>query len=36
MYKQGDREPWTHLAEHQEERDTLPAVDLNDGTLVYR
>jgi hypothetical protein len=36
MYKQGDREPWTHLAEHQEERDTLPAVDLDDGTLVYR
>jgi cation diffusion facilitator CzcD-associated flavoprotein CzcO len=36
MYKQGDREPWTHLAEHQEERDTLPAADLDDGTLVYR
>jgi monooxygenase len=36
MYKQGDREPWTHMAEHQEERDTLPVADLDDGTLVYR
>jgi monooxygenase len=36
MYKQGDREPWTHLAEHQEERESLPAADLDDGTLVYR
>jgi hypothetical protein len=36
MYRQGDRAPWTHLAEHQEERDTLPAADLDDGTIVYR
>jgi cation diffusion facilitator CzcD-associated flavoprotein CzcO len=36
LYKQGDREPWTHLHEHQEERDTLPKADLDDGTLVYR
>jgi cation diffusion facilitator CzcD-associated flavoprotein CzcO len=36
LYKQGDREPWTHLLEHQEERDILPAVDLDDGTLRYR
>jgi len=36
LYKQGDREPWTHLLEHQEECDTLPKADLNDGTLAYR
>ena len=36
LYKQGDHEPWTHLLEHQEERDTLPKADLDDGTLVYR
>jgi len=36
LYKQGDREPWTHMLEHQEERDILPAADLDDGTLVYR
>ena len=36
LYKQGDHEPWLHLREHQEERDTLPKADLDDGTLVYR
>jgi len=36
LYKQGDREPWTHMLEHQEERDILPVADLDDGTLVYR
>ena len=36
LYRQGDREPWTHLLEHQEERDLLPKADLDDGTLVYR
>jgi cation diffusion facilitator CzcD-associated flavoprotein CzcO len=36
LYKQGDREPWTHLLEHDEERETLPGADLDDGTLVYR
>ncbi len=36
LFKQGDHEPWTHLLEHDEERDTLPQVDLDDGTLVYR
>jgi len=35
LYKQGDREPWTHMLEHQEERDILPKADLEDGTLVY-
>jgi monooxygenase len=36
MYKQGDREPWTHLLEHEQERAVLPEADLDDGTLVYR
>jgi hypothetical protein len=36
MPKQGDREPWTHLHEYVEERELLPAADLDDGTLVYR
>jgi monooxygenase len=36
MYKQGDREPWTHLHEYVEERQLLPAADLDDGSLVYR
>jgi cation diffusion facilitator CzcD-associated flavoprotein CzcO len=35
MFKRGSHEPWTHLLEHQEERDTLPKADLDDGTLVY-
>jgi monooxygenase len=36
LYGQGDREPWTHLHEHEQERETLPAVDLDDGSLAYR
>ena len=36
LFKQGDREPWTHLLEHEQERESLPAADLDDGTLVYR
>jgi monooxygenase len=35
MYKQGDREPWTHLHEYVEERQMLPDADLDDGTLAY-
>ncbi|WP_347056930.1 NAD(P)/FAD-dependent oxidoreductase [Blastococcus sp. HT6-30] len=35
MFKQGDREPWTHLLEYQQERTALPAADLDDGTLRY-
>ena len=35
LYKQGDREPWIHLLEHEEEREILPKADLDDGTLVY-
>ena len=36
LYKRGDREPWTHMLEHEQERDILPKADLDDGTLVYR
>ena len=36
LYGQGDREPWTHLLEHEQEREMLPAVDLDDGSLAYR
>jgi monooxygenase len=36
LFKQGDREPWTHLLEHEAEREILPAADLDDGTLSYR
>ncbi|WP_214400922.1 flavin-containing monooxygenase [Pseudonocardia lacus] len=35
MFRQGDREPWTHMREFHEERTTLPVADLDDG-LVYR
>ncbi len=35
MFKQGDREPWTHLLEYAQERTTLPAADLDDGSLRY-
>ena len=36
MFKQGDREPWTHMLEHDEEVELLPKADLDDGSLVYR
>jgi monooxygenase len=36
LFGQGDREPWTHQLEHEQEREILPAADLDDGTLVYR
>ena len=36
LFKQGDREPWTHMLEHEQEREILPEADLDDGTLVYR
>src|ERR1700754_3622882 len=35
MFKQGDREPWTHMHEYTQERQMLPAADLDDGTLAY-
>jgi monooxygenase len=36
LFRQGDREPWTHMHEHDQERETLPKADLDDGTLTYR
>src|SRR5208337_2310010 len=36
LFKQGDREPWTHMLEHEQELEILPEADLDDGTLVYR
>jgi monooxygenase len=35
LFKQGDREPWTHMLEHGEEMELLPKVDLEDGSLIY-
>ena len=35
MFKQGNREPWTHLLEYAQERTTLPAADLDDKSLLY-
>ena len=36
LFKQGDREPWIHLLEHDEEQEVLPKADLDDGSLIYR
>jgi hypothetical protein len=35
LFKQGDREPWTHMIEYEQERDILPKADLDDGSLAY-
>ena len=35
LFKQGDREPWIHMLEHDEEMETLPKADLDDGSLAY-
>lgn len=35
MFRQGDREPWVHMKEFHEERDTLPQADLDQG-LEYK
>jgi len=35
LFKQGDREPWTHMLEHAQEMEMLPKADLDDGSLVY-
>jgi cation diffusion facilitator CzcD-associated flavoprotein CzcO len=35
LFKQGDREPWTHMLEHAQEMEILPKADLDDGSLVY-
>jgi monooxygenase len=36
LFKQGGREPWKHMQEHDEEQELLPKADLDDGSLVYR
>lgn len=33
--KQGDRQPWIHTQDYWADKDELPAVDLNDGTLSF-
>jgi hypothetical protein len=35
MFKQGDREPWTHMLEHEQEQEILPKADLDDGLAYY-
>jgi monooxygenase len=35
LFRQGDREPWTHLLELEQEQVILPKADLDDGTLAY-
>ncbi|MBN9101958.1 MAG: NAD(P)/FAD-dependent oxidoreductase [Pseudonocardia sp.] len=35
MFKQGDREPWTHMQEYAHDRTALPEADIDDG-LQYR
>ncbi|MHC1559421.1 flavin-containing monooxygenase [Actinomycetospora sp. C-140] len=35
LYRQGDRPPWNHMLEHDEEQHVLPDVDLEDGSLRY-
>jgi monooxygenase len=35
MFKQGDREPWTHMQEYAHDRTALPEADIDDG-LTYR
>jgi monooxygenase len=35
MFKQGDREPWTHMQEYAHDRTALPEADVDDG-LSYR
>jgi hypothetical protein len=34
LFKQGSGEPWTHMLEYHQERETLPNADLDDGSLV--
>jgi len=36
MPKQGDRDPWRLLHEYSVEKELLPAVDLDDGALVFK
>lgn len=34
--KQGDRAPWLHTQDYWTEKDIMPTIDLDDGTLLYR
>jgi cation diffusion facilitator CzcD-associated flavoprotein CzcO len=34
--KQGDRPPWIFVQDYYQEKDELPAADLDDGALIYR
>jgi hypothetical protein len=33
--KRGDKPEWQHTQDYWSEKDTIPAIDLDDGTLVY-
>ena len=35
LFKQGDREPWTHMLEYDAGAELLPKADLDDGSLLY-
>ena len=35
MPRQGDKEPWVHKQDYFSEKNTIPAADLEDGTLIY-
>jgi cation diffusion facilitator CzcD-associated flavoprotein CzcO len=34
--RQGDRDPWRHGQDYPTEKETLPRVDLDDGSLIYQ
>jgi cation diffusion facilitator CzcD-associated flavoprotein CzcO len=34
--KQGDRQPWVFSQDYYQEREEIPAADLEDGSLIYR
>ena len=34
LFKQGSGEPWTHMLEYHQERETLPKAGPDDGSLV--
>ncbi|WP_169569126.1 flavin-containing monooxygenase [Sneathiella limimaris] len=36
MPKQGDRQPWVFNQDYYQEKDQIPATDLEDGTLIYK
>jgi hypothetical protein len=36
LFKQGDREPWTHMIEHEQEREILPEADLEGPSATPR